>query len=474
MVFLRVTLFLSLLFFVQCFQTSHFENNQLSEIEQSVIENGGVTPSKDKTENLRFVAMWQNEGKRQDFIENLCQEFRILHQDIDLQMTYQEKIPEIKNNVENHRVKNMARFISNQIQSHNIEWEIVPMLSGAYYDEVGNFLDDSSWGRQHLVDFKNISGFYETQNAAVVQDPTFSEPFDDIILGPYLEGWYHVMYYNNDLANQMKLRINTFDMTSDELISIVRQIYQFNQENGTNYSAFFDSGDWITLGILYEHLIKSGIDFSKDNQLDKTFTQEYKEVFLKTLKLFEELGKYDPLISSASQNQWSTSQNLVLENQAIFYINGTWMYNIWEEIDHVAVDKMLPCELPTFQPIKFYPGMFQNNFAVLKNAPGRDNAVKFMMFLASKDVAEDWVQSAKSPTGIKRHFSKSTIGQDKHEQFITKMSQKYGGSIADINLNLFGDKAKIEFDYQDLHKLMRREATADEIYTKYLTHLREI
>lgn len=473
MIFIRVITFIISLTFLQCLQTSHNEKKPLSEIEHQVLQNGGVTASKEKTQSLHFVTMWKNEGKRKDFIENICQEFRLLNQNIDLTMTYQEDIPEIKNNVENHRVRNTARFIANQIQSNQIEWDIVPLPSGAYYDAVGEFLDDSAWGKKHLVDFHDIPGFYETQNEAVIQDPTFSEPYDDIILGPYLEGWYHVIYFNKALADKMNLKINKFNMSSEDLLSYVRQIYQFNQKNSTRYSAFYDAGDWITMSILYEHLIKSGIGFTKGYHVADVFNKEYQNIFLKTLKFFEELGQYDPLIPSATENQWTTSQNLVLEDEAVFYINGTWMYNIWEKLDSIQVHKMIPCELPVFNAINFYPGAYQANFTVLKNAPGKDNAIKFMMFIASKDVAEDWVQSAKSPTGIKRHFNKSTIGQDVHEQFITRMEEKYGSNIADRTPNLFGRQNNIGFEYSDLHKLMRNEATADQIYEQYIAKIGE-
>jgi len=313
-----------------------------------------------------------------------------------------------------------------------------------------------------------MNNFAKTQVPEVLNDPTFTQPYDGITLGPFIEGWYHVIYYNKALADKIGLNIRASEMTSDDFLSYLQKIDQYNKTHQTKIAAIYDACDWVTLQILWKQLVKSEFGFTKGMEFPDSLTEQKKQVFYKVLKYFEKMSEYNPLIPSAKENQWNNTQDLVLNDQAIFYFNGTWMYNIWEQIDSIKVNKMIPCELPVFQTVKFYPGMFQSNYTVLKNSSRKQAAIKFMMFLATKDIAEDWVQLSKSPTGINRHFSNSTIGQDVYEQFVTKIGKKYKGKIDDLEIDWFGSQSTIYFDYLDLHKILFKEQTADEIYAKYI------
>ena len=460
-------LLLTLTLCLNCFRQLQYQTAELDSIEEQITEQGGVRPATGKTDTLNFVAMWKDEGHREVFIRNVCQEFKILNQNIYLNMKFKEDIPEIRDNVENDREKNISRFITNQIQKPEYDWDIVPLLSGQMYKYTGDFLSDPSWGHQYLVDFREIPGFAETQNPDVLNNPTFSSGYDNIVTGPFIEGWYHVIYYNQDVAKDMGLEIKQFGMTTSDLLDYLKKIDEYNQTHSKHIAAFYDASDWINLGILWNYLLKSALGFSSNWVSPNRLNDTNQAAFYEVLKLFETMGQYHPLISSASTNKWNETESVILEDQAVFFVNGTWMYNLWEKIDVEKADKMIPCELPFIRPIDFYPGTFQADYAIFKHSKRKEEAVKFLMFMASKDIAEDWVQMAKSPTGIKRHFSSGVIGDDIYESFISTISEKYRNHIGDITVNVFGKNSQLMFELQDLHRLLRQEATADQIFSKY-------
>jgi ABC-type glycerol-3-phosphate transport system substrate-binding protein len=91
----------------------------------------------------------------------------------------------------------------------------------------------------------------------------------------------------------------------------------------------------------------------------------------------------------------------MIEDKCLFYLNGSWMYNIWEGKDAEKVMNCVPNEFPVFRECDAYPGGYMVMWGVLKNSPNRDEAVKFLLELNIPDIAEMWVQYTKCPTGIK-------------------------------------------------------------------------
>ena len=101
----------------------------------------------------------------------------------------------------------------------------------------------------------------------------------------------------------------------------------------------------------------------------------------------------------------------------------------------------MPAEYPCFQKTSMYIGGYQIAWAVPKNAPHKDEAVKFLLAINSADIAERWVLYTKCPTGILGQMTDVSFGSDKFETYTYTIQKKYGMAKVPANLNsrLFGN-----------------------------------
>ena len=72
-------------------------------------------------------------------------------------------------------------------------------------------------------------------------------------------------------------------------------------------------------------------------------------------------------------------------------------------------------------------------WAVPKNAPNRDEAVKFLLAMSKPDVAEKWSRYTKCPTGIKGNITSVSFGKDQFEDFTYNIDKRYGFNKLSFN-----------------------------------------
>ncbi|MFO7888861.1 MAG: extracellular solute-binding protein [bacterium] len=457
------------LFHFQCsfYGQRQYDTQELKTIIKNINLHGGIKPPVEKENKINWIGYWKNEGKRKVLIHKVLDEFSLLHQNVQVNMKFPEDIAEIQN-IDAPYFEQIPRYVAKMIKNDSIEWDIIPII-GAAYSLIGKQLNDPDWGHKYLVDFRNVPGFDETQKDFILNDPKYMKDTDGIYIGPCIEGYYYAIFYNKEVADIIGLNVKHFNMKFEDLLNYVKEVADYNKQHGTNFAAFHDSGDWVTIEILFQHLFKSAINYSSEYTIPDYFTQKNKRGLLQTLKAFEELGKYDPLIESAESYRWDNSKGVVLNNKALFYVNGSWMYNNWEVIDKEKVKKMIPAELPVFDQINYYMGGYSPNFAVLKNSPNKDLAIELLMHWTNKDFVQDWIRYAKSPSGTYGYMDAKGFGGDVHEVFVNSISEKYGNNIGyyDTDLDyLFGSNHSIPYTRfcQYLHALLRREKTAQEVF----------
>jgi spermidine/putrescine-binding protein len=75
-------------------------------------------------------------------------------------------------------------------------------------------------------------------------------------------------------------------------------------------------------------------------------------------------------------------------------------------------------------------GGYLSTFAVLKNSPNVDNAIKLMLFWCRPDIEEKWVRYTKNPTGLIGNMTNSEFGGDIYEKFQSSIIKKYGSNIS--------------------------------------------
>lgn len=325
----------------------------------------------------------------------------------------------------------VAKHYAEMVRKGNRDWDIIWMDPGIY-QLVAQDLNDAEWGKKYLVDFEKVNGFKETQKPFILEDPMYRNQTGDMLIGPYIEGFYWALFYNADVAERIGIEIKQEGMTFDDLLGYVKSVYEYRQKSGVDIAAFYEARDAFSLGVLFQSLVTSELkDFRKVKE--EVASEEKRRALLKTFRAFEALGKYDPLIPSHANNLWFETRHLALEDKVLFQIGGTWMYNTWRQIAGDKMKKMVPAELPVFQEVNYYPGGYIPTWAVFKDAPNRDNGIKLLLFWSTPKVAEKWVRYTKSPTGLRGHFSISEIGADAFEKFQHRITTKYGGNVLTVS-----------------------------------------
>ena len=371
--------------------------------------------------SINWMGHWYKADRRYDLVLEAKRNFEFLNQDTRVNLQFPEQIVGTNDKVV------VAHLIVDMIKHKKIDWDIV-WLDNHIYQFVAEELNDPFWGRKYLVNFEDVSGFVQSQKRFIVEDPSYRNQTGGILVGPYIEGYYYALYYNRDLAAKIGIQPKPFGMTFDDLLGYVKSAARYNQNAKEKIPIFFDAYDLPSMEALYQNLVKSWLDDYKTATTEQSSRQKLAAMY-KGFQAFEELGKYRPLISSYATNAWFLTRDVPLNDEVLFYISGTWMYSRWRDIDVARSSKMVPTELPVFKHVDYCLGGFIPTWAVMKESPHREAAVRLIMSMSTPRVAEKWVQYTKTPTGLAGDFSKATMGSDVYEAYQRTMSKKYGPRV---------------------------------------------
>jgi hypothetical protein len=443
-----------------------FLNNDDQEI--TIIKRDDIVEADvpDKQAQINWLSIWLEENSKEAFLRDAVREFEFRNPGVSVNLRMLTRNEERTYNNEQ---------ILNAIKGGDVNWDIVIVQPPAYVS-IAEELGERHWTEKYLVDFEQVDGFRETQKSFIIDNPIYREQTGGVLLGPYVEGFYWALYYNAVVADRVGIYIPKEGMTFEDLLHCVRAVHEYNEAHGTDIAAFYESGDWFTLYVLFQRLFDSQVnDFSTARA--EVPAEEKKQALLKAFEAFEELGKYAPLIASHETNEWSQTWGMVLEDKALFLVNGTWMYSAWGSQAEPRVKKMFPVELPVFNPVDFYLGSYKSTWAVMKNSPNKDLAIKLLMMLAEPKSGENWVRATKSPTGIHGNIDASNLGDDQYEKFQYLIDRKYGGKLyypEDTGYILGADNAHLRPDIEvNLRKLLTGKMTAIEAYNDIMGKLKQ-
>ncbi len=394
---------------------------------------------------INLQGQWKGEDLRENFLTETIKEFETRNPNISV---------DIKWNGDFLGGREGAIQASiNQFKTGKILWDII-WLEPFYYQEIANGLNNPDWGKKYLVDFETVPGFNETQKSFILSDPQYRNHMNGTITGPYIEGFYQPFFYNKELTDKMGIQVKDKNMTFDDLLGYFKQVSDYNKKNKTSIPILYDSGDYKG-GIgyapstwnIFQSLFRS--QFASLADLESTTPSNTKMAAVKkVLGSLGELAKYKPLISDWKDLNWFDTRNYVLENKAVFTVCGaSWLYSHWHGIDATKTMKMVPVEMPTYEPVDHYMGGYNPMFAVAKDSPVRDEAVKLLMSFSTPNSAEKWIRYAKAPSGIKGNISKAggvSTNTDQFDNFITYITEKYGGNVFDSKTvdYILGEKYK--------------------------------
>ena len=449
---------------MSCFLLILLLNGCIGNEDISIEKRSDIAETPSPEHRVNWIGHWLGDHDRETLVREVATNFELMNPDINVNLKFPSQIMGYRSKPEE------AKLIADMIRTGNIEWDII-WLDVRSYQYVSEELNDTEWGKKYLVNFEDVPGFKETQKSFIIDDPVYKEQTGGIIVGPYIEGYFNAIYYNQDVAEKMDIDIKQYGMTFDDLLGYVKQVHEYNQEHNTNIAAFYEAKDWTTLEMLFQNLVKSELqDF--DIAKKEIGSEEKNAAILKTFQAFEELGKYNPLIDSYQENIWFQTKHLVLNDECLFYVGGTWGYSHWMGIDERKMKKMVPAELPVFNKVNYYLGTFVPTWAVMKDSPNKEEAIKLLMFWSRPQVAEKWVQYTKTPTGLAGHISQPNVEDDEFSKFHDEILDKYGGNVHYTSNAgyLFGEENRLlqEDLKQKIKQLLTDEITAQDAYDEIM------
>ena len=419
---------------------------------------------------LNWIGHWLDNHDRETLVREVAKEFSIKYPQIELNLKFPQSIRGYRSK------RDMAKMYAEMIRSGNYEWDII-WLDDQSYQYVADELQDPDWGPKYLVDFGQIPGYKDTQKDFIFNDPIWAAQTGGIIVGPMLEGYYHAIFYNKDIADKIGIEIKDMGMTFDDLLGYVKAVDEYKKKTGSDIAAFYESSDWTCQEILFQRLLKSEIgDFKKS--LEHKGSAEKNAAFKKTLEAFEKLGNYKPLYKKRKKSLWYETRQVPLNDEVLFYVNGLWMYSQWMSIDEEKSKKMVPAEMPVFKEVDFYQGGYIPVWAVWKDAPQKEEAVEFVKFWSRPQVAEKWVRYTMAPTGVKGHLTTGTEREHPFAVWQAKITRKYIGNIYYIpsTAYIFGEEEQnallLDAVKTEILKLLDGETTAKKAYKRVLAQVK--
>ncbi len=388
---------------------------------RNVTQNTKQITAQKNVKEVNWIAHWSGEGKRQQLVEEIAKEFEFKNQDIKINLFYPETA-----NKDGGGDSVEISFMANEVLSQNPKFDIIRLKD--YYPQIAKKLKDPDWGKKYLVDFSEFPDFVEKHQSFLFDDE-YKNLNGGITIGPYNEGFYWTIWYNKAVADKMGIKVKQTGMTGDDLVGYIKTAHEYIVKNNSDVIPYFEEGVWLTSEMVMFQLFYSAV--GDLNELKKPEFDPKKLQKLETvLNVFAEMSKYEPTFKDRSKISWWSTTNYPLEGKCLFYVQGSWMYNIWEKKDKELLKNMYPAELPTINgSAPCYIGGYKACWAVLKNAPHKEEAIKLMKYWANPEVAENWVRSTKCPTGIKGNLTSTTIGFDQFEDFQYNLSKKYGQNM---------------------------------------------
>jgi hypothetical protein len=384
---------------------------------ESVRNDSKVFSDQTSKTTVNFIGHWYGEGLREDLVRNISREYEFENQHIKVNMKFPEEVYYTRDDFYSNQ-----KFVSKIIYEDKPEWDIIRI--NGQYNEVVAMTGDPDWPRKCLVDFSQIEEFRNGTIPELITDKT-KALWNGIIPGPFIEGQYWTLWVNKKVAQKVGIEVKQFGMTIDDFLGYLKAVNTFNISHPNDkITSFFNCKDWPTIIALGVQLFASNFD-DPTEFMNAEYSSKRLDAWEKTLQAVEQMAQYNPLDPNWRNLKWDNTKEVMLEGQTLFLMNGSWMYNIWQSIDNKKVADCMPTEIPVFKKTELYPANYNVSWGVLKNAPHRDEAIKFMLAMNKPSTSEIWVRYTKSPSGIKGNLTGLSFGTDQFENFSSYIQNTY-------------------------------------------------
>lgn len=411
---------------------------------------------------LNWMGHWLNREGKEDLVRKVAREYEFINKGLKVNLKFPQEILK----TEDYRGR-LTDTIVKMITTGHVTWDIIYMDQGMY-SQVANKLKDPKWGSKYLVNFEELDWFAERHKQLVFDIPQYRNSMGGNITGPVLEGFYFGLWYNTIVAEKIGLDIKPLGMTFDDLKDYIHKAQRYNQQASEKIQIMTQDNGANTISSIFNSLVMSELGNFDTAHVD---INKGKEALRKGLKAFEELAAYEPF--NKSEVKLDPKEETILSGKCLFIGFQSYVYNRWGKIDKERTKNIVPVELPVFKNQgMFYQGTYQCVWGVLQNAPHKNEAINLLKYWCSNDIAEQWLQKTKNPTGIKTRLNTNNFGQDQLDRFNLGIESKYDKNVQTYQLAamLFGSRNKgIQINPAPV---IYGEKTADDYYNEIVKQVK--
>ncbi len=352
-----------------------------------------------ETHPLRWMGHWKGEGRREEMVRQVLEAFSYTHPQIDVSFEFAADVLPEKSQME------MGLYIADMIRAGRMEWDVV-WMDPLVYRTVATELSDWDWGRKHLVDFSEIEAVAGRQKPHLMTGPDAHKYTDGMMPGPYIEGFYYTVWYNRELAEQMGITVREKGMTPEDLLGYAEQIQAYNQRANKPVALLLDYEGAGSLRRLFISLLLSARSDIADPAGED-------EAMARTLAVFEALAERFPEDCVLMREDLPEIAQSLIDGEALFFCDATWSYTTFDQCYPEGIKKLYLAQMPKFSDgVHEVIGGYISTWAVLKNAPGRDEGIELIKYWSRPEIAEQWVRDTKCPTGLAGSLYDPSFGND--------------------------------------------------------------
>jgi ABC-type glycerol-3-phosphate transport system substrate-binding protein len=260
-----------------------------------------------------------------------------------------------------------------------------------------------------LVNFFEIPGMKEAHKAFLFEEKKHCLQPDDLLVGPYIEGFLFTIFYNRTTAEKLGISVPEKRMMFNDFLRISQQIQKYNQTATEPVSLFVNFKNSSSITRLAYNLLLSM------SSADRADSEE--PILCRILEAFEQLGRSNPLPNNTVEKDRKAAAADLVNGRTFFLIDATWFYNTLQAAFPEQVNNICPIQMPGFEKQNFYIGGFLPVWAVMKNSPAREAGIRLLQFWSRPDIAEKWVYYTKCPTALAGNIYDPEYGKDPFAKF---------------------------------------------------------
>ncbi|MBN2685431.1 MAG: extracellular solute-binding protein [Pontiellaceae bacterium] len=392
-----------------------------------------------ETRPLRWMGHWKGEGQREELVRQVLEEFSYTHPQIDVSFKFAVDVLPQKSQTE------MGIYIAEMIRENRWDWDVI-WFDPLVYRSVAKELGDWNWGEKYLVDFSGIEAVAGRHKEHLMQGPTAHQYTAGVMPGPYIEGFYYAIWYNRELAEKIGIQVKEEGMTPEDLLGYADQVRVYNLHAEQPVAFLMDYGGAGALRRLFVSLLRSA-------RKEASEPVGRADALARTLVVFEALKERFPSDGVLVREDLQQIAQSLIDEEGLFFCDATWSYTTFDQYDPEGLKNLHPAQMPRFRDgVDEVVGGYITTWAVLKDAPGRDEGVELMKYWSRPEIAEEWVRRTKCPSGLEGNLYDPYYGNDVFAKYQRRLEESGFPEVSDPLM--FQTELDDQVDWSPMEKII--------------------